>query len=181
MKLVIEVDHPNDNAVYFPPTGTRLRGRFDARRQAQRNANAAHLLQQWTEPVPGQRLSIDTATGEGQILEPLRTDTDEHKAIRQLFEKRGIAVPEDQTFRNVHQPSWLFCMKDLIDAGFARIVEGKLPAKIDGERLKSFVTPDVEGPEDTLRRIVVENSTAMREAVDAIKQLAAAVAKGWGE
>ncbi len=180
MKLVIEADTPSDGNVFFPPAQERVRGRFDATRRVGRNPDAAALLGQWTKPVPGQRIAIDTTAGEGSIIEPLRTD-EENASIVELFNKRSIKVPESQSFSGIHVPSWLAHMKALVQSGLARVVEGKVPDKIDGKPKKSFVTNDEPDPEEQLRATVAENSEVMKECVVAIKQLAEAISNDWGK
>jgi len=176
MKLVIEAASERGANLYFPPLMKTIRGRFDAQRMAARNPDAAKLLNQWPKPVPGQRIELDTASGVGRIVEPVRLD--EFRDVRELFDKRAIAVPEDETHEHVHVPSWLHCMKDAVDAGLAEVVEGKFPAKIDGKRLKSFITPDEPDENETLRASLAANTAAMKDAVEAIRDLAESIA-GW--
>ncbi len=179
MRLVIEADSHDETNVFFPPIQDRIRGRFDATRRVGRNPDCASLLGQWTQPVPGQRISIDTTTATGSVIEPLRAD-EENASIVELFKKRSIKVPESKSFSGIHVPSWLHHMKAIVEAGLARVVEGKVPDKIEGEAKKSFITDDTPDPEEQLRATVAENSEVMKECVVAIKQLAEAISNDWG-
>ena len=175
MQLTLEVDSPKDLNLYFPVIGKRIRGRFDAQRRVTRNPDAARLLGEWPRPVPGQRLKLDTNTSTLTVEEPLHDAGNED--IVALFKKRGIEIPKTERHENVHVPSCLHIMKRAIDANMARVVEGKLPDKIEGAMLKSFITSNQPDETETLRQTVAENSALMREAIDAIQVLARAILK----
>ena len=177
--IVVECGNDKSHNVHFPPVVKNVRGRFNAQMIAARNPDASRLLRQFPDPVPGGRIYLDEKTGEGSILEPLRLD--EFKDLRSLFEKRGIKVPEDQHFQNVSVTDWLYCLKDLVDAGLATVLEGKIPSKIEGKRSKSFIVADAPDEMETLRATVAENSRVMRECVEAIKALAEAISNDWNQ
>ncbi len=175
MKVTIECDCPKDANLFVPPLGRRIRGRFDAARRTAKNPDNASLLGQWPKPVPGQRLSLDTEAATATVEEPLH---DEGNAdLVALFKKRGIAIPETETYRGVHVPSMLHAMKKAVDAGLAKVVEGSLPDKIEGQALRSFIVADSEDPEEMMRKALVANTRIMAASLDAIEHLAEAVAK----
>ncbi len=174
-RLTIEVDTPKDANLFFAPLGVRVRGRFDAQRRTARNPDNSSLLGAWPKPVPGQRVTIDAEAARLTIEEPLEDPSNADLAA--LFKKRGIEVPKTKTYDSVHVPSCLHQIKRAVDAGLAKVVEGKMPDKIDGAMLKSFITPDSEDPEETMRKALVASTRIMAASLDAIEHLAEAVAK----
>ncbi len=174
MQLTIEANSDRDTNLYFPPLSQTIRGRFDATRLSARNPNAATVLSRFPQPIPGQKISIDTQKRVGTIEEPLHDLP--HKDTRKRLAAAGFSLkPRTQQFDGVDVAAWLFCMRDAVDGGLAQVVEGKMPAVIDGKRPKSFVSPDQPDENETLRQTLVENAKAMREAVEAIRDLATAM------
>ena len=91
--LVVEVDDPRNRDLHFRPLGQRVRGTFDASRAARFNVDAARLMTEYPQPIPGQRIGL--AGDEGFILEPLHGE--QHAAIREKLEKKGFGLgPERQ-------------------------------------------------------------------------------------
>ena len=177
--ITIEASTPTSGNLFVPPLGKRLRGRFNPQELAVRNPDNAKHMREWPDGVPGQRLSIDTSSGECAVVEPLRID--EFKAVRKLFDKRGIDVPEDEKYESVHVPSVLHYMQDAVNSGLAVVVEGEIPKVIKGEKLKSFVTSNEPDENETLRDALKENTRVMTECVGAITKLAESISGKWGE
>lgn len=175
MQLTIECDNHKDCNMYVAPIGRRIRGRFDAHRRTAKNPDNATLLGQWPQPVPGQLLSVDTDAKTVTIHEPIRDK--QHEDIAALFKKRSIKIPEHETFEGVHIPSMLHTMKRAVDCRLARVVEGTMPDKIEGEPLKSFIAPNELDPEEQLRETLKENTQVMRECIESIVVLAKAIAQ----
>lgn len=174
MQLTIECDNKNDSNLYIAPLGRRIRGRFDAHRRTSKNPDNATLLGQWPQPVPGQLLSVDTETGKVSIHEPVRDK--EHEDIAALFKKRSIKIPEHETFNGVHVPSMLHLMRNAVNGGLARVTEGTMPERIEGQPLKSFIANNEPDPEEQLREALVKNMEVMQEVVASINILARAIA-----
>lgn len=129
--LELEIDSPNDGPVFFGPLGRRLRGRFDAARVVKHDGSASRLLNEFPNPIPGQRLVVNVDTGECVVLEPLHDA--EFAAIRQKIEKAKMTLePERQEYKQ-HVPTLLHWCKRLVEDSCARVLRGKLPDKIDGE------------------------------------------------
>ena len=177
MKIACEVDTLKDTNLYFPAIGKRIRGKFDPQRRVARNPDNAPLLGQWPRPVPGQLIELDTEKAEVTVREPL--EDEENSDIVDLFKKRGIKIPETETHRGVHVPSCLHILKNAVDAGLCKVVEGKIPSKIEGRMLKSFINPGETDPEEELRQTVAENSRVMRQCALAIEKLAEAISNDW--
>lgn len=135
--LEVEVDSPRNDSLHFLPASKRVRGRFDLGRACKTSGAAGKLMNDWPDPIPGQRIGINLRTHEGYIAEPLHEA--EHLANRQRIEERKMRLPaERQSFNNCHLPTWLYWLKRAVEAGLARVVKGELPETIEGEPRKSF-------------------------------------------
>lgn len=146
MKLEIEVDGPQNECLSFRPLQRRIRGRFDHARCA--NPMAATKVREWGGPIPGQRLGIDSKSGEAWLHDPLHDA--EFATIRDRIEAHGMAVPDDETFQNVDVPTWLFWLRRACESGVARVTEGTLPETIDGPIQRSFISKPVVDSRDRL-------------------------------
>lgn len=142
--VAVEIDGPLNEAHYFRPLGRRLRGRFDAHRVA---GDTGRLVQRWPDPIPGQRIGVDVAAGEGFIEESLHDP--QHAAVKSKAEKVGAVGPPRETFAGVHVPTWLFWLRQAVEAGIARIVQGTLPEKIEGAQTE-FITQRQTDPVERL-------------------------------
>jgi len=143
--VAVEIDGPLNEAHYFRPLGRRVRGRFDAHRVA---GDTGRLVQAWPDPIPGQRIGVDVAAGEGFIEESLCDP--QHAALKAKAERVGAVGPPREVFAGVHVPTWLFWLRQAVEAGIARIVQGTLPATIDGSPQREFITPKAADPIDRL-------------------------------
>lgn len=135
--IEIEVNGKNNNNLFFGPLGRSIRGRFELSKATSHHPAASVLTNRWSEPIPGQRIGIDTDTGEGFIVEPLHED--EHTAIRDRIKKTSKIEPPKQTFERVHAPTWLYWIKRAVDAGLAKVTAGKLPATVEGAKMDLFI------------------------------------------
>ena len=150
--VIVEVDTPDNGSLHFRPLQRRVRGRFDVGRLPE----PGRLLREWPEGIPGQRIGIDPASGEGFILEPLHDEP----ALKEKAEALGKLEPARQTFAGVDPVTWLHWIKLAVESGLARVVEGTLPDKIDGEPQTQFVTQPVPDPIDRLAA-AMEKQTEM--------------------
>jgi hypothetical protein len=158
--IEIEVDTPNNGDLFFLPAMQRVRGRFLPTRVA--SEDIGRLVRDFPNGVPGQRIRLDTAAAMGSIIEPLHDE--EHAATAAAVEKRLLAnapgngevgydppVKEHMAF----VPTWLLWMRRAVNAGYARLVKGKLPDADPPEGTKELFRPAASRDE------VIEKLTAM--------------------
>jgi len=162
--IEIEVDGSTNDQLYFFPLGRPVRGRFDYNRVAEPKAKM--LTNQWPTPIPGQRLAVNPATGEAQLIEGLRDP--EHQMIREAAERRG-RIPQNETFRDVDTATWLFHMRNAVECGLARIVRGAFPDKIEGTP-KTSLFPRQKGSNEQLADAIKEQTAVMREMMMMLAQ-----------
>jgi len=155
----VEVDGPRCEDLIFAPLQRRIRGRLDFLKVGE--PMAAVEAQNWPGPIPGQRLGIDRE-GTGYIAEPLHDPR--NGTIKERIEAKGMKLePKTQVFDSVDAPTWLFWIKQAVEAGIAKVVSGKLPDKIDGKVQMNFVTNEpAESPVDKLTA-AIERQTATFE------------------
>jgi hypothetical protein len=153
--VAIEVDGPLNEALFFRPLGQRIRGRFDARRI---RGDVGSLAQKWPDAIPGQVLGIDTASGEAFVDDALNAP--ENAAIRARVEKVGSIEPK-RTIPNADTATWLHWIKEAVEAGLARVVQGVLPQKIDGAPELEFITRKKADPIDRLTAAIEKQNELM--------------------
>lgn len=164
--LEIEIDGPNNQQHRFRPLQRNLRGRFDFGRVAEPMAKLQ--TNRFPQPIPGQRLSLDTASGEAAIIEPLHDA--EHIRTRRTIEKHGSTIaPQQQPLGKVHIATFLFWMKSAVEAGLARVVRGTLPDVIEGEPQKSFLSAAAFNPNDRLAAALESIVAVNREILAQLK------------
>lgn len=130
--LEIEVDSPKNRNLYFVPLDRNLRGRFDYMR------TTTNYVKKGAPVYPGQVLGVNLSTGETYIKEPIHDSPE----LKREVEKRFKLAPAREDAGKQHVPTILYWMKRAIESGSARIVNGRLPEKIDGEPKKRFNVPD---------------------------------------
>lgn len=141
MQLTIEIDGQHNECLAFRPLQRRIRGRFDYLRDSEPQSKLA--AGQLPQAVPGQRIGI--ADGVGFVEEPLHDD--EHQAVRELLEARGAKLaPSREEFEDVDSPTWAYWLCRAVDAGVARIVDGKRPAKLDEAKVRKDFLLAEPGP-----------------------------------
>ena len=160
--IEIEVDGKHNEAFHFRPIGRTVRGRFDLSKVSEPLAQMQRG--KFPLPIPSQRLGIDIELGEGFIAEPLHEV--EHTAIRDVIETRGFKLPaEREAFASVHVPTWIFWIKRAVESGLARVVKGTLPATIEGEPQKSFITKRPEVKTDDRLVAAIERQNELMAAL----------------
>ena len=88
----IEIDGALNESVLFLPLARKIRGRLDFER-----LNQEWALKVWDrwgrQPIPGQRLQLDTKTGAAKLVEPLREEGHETLGKR-IAEETNSIIPE---------------------------------------------------------------------------------------
>lgn len=157
--VTLEIDGPHNEAIYFRPLSRRVRGRWDYMRMGEPNSKIAAASE--PNPIPSQRIGYDLDKQVGFIDEPLHAS--EHKAIRERIEARGQRLPaEREEFTDADAATWLFWLKSAVEAGIARVVEGKLPDKLPGKPRVNFITTDQPTATDKLT-VAIDKQTAVLE------------------
>lgn len=155
--LEVEIDGPHNEQLHFTPLQRNIRGKFDFMRMGEPMARIKAV--EWPVPIPSQRLGVD-ADGIGYIAEPLHDA--KHAPIKEKIEAQGMKLePALQTFEGIDLTTWLFWIKQAVEAGLAKVVSGKLPDKIEGKPKMNFVLN--EPPANALDKLTVaiEKQTAM--------------------
>lgn len=147
MLEVVEITPAGERSpsLFFPPLQRRVRGRFDARDEAD-GAAMGPLLVAWPRPLPGQVLGL-RPDGSAYLREPLHGD--EHAQDRAKIEAQGMTLnPECEELGPADVPTWLHWAKRSVAAGLARVVRGRLPEKVEGRPRLQFISPEREDPRD---------------------------------
>jgi hypothetical protein len=165
--VTIEIDGARNEALHFRPLQRRLRGRFDYMRDTEPMSKVR--AGEEPGPIPGQRLGFDSATGTGFVAEPLHLP--EFRAIRERIETKGFRLPpEREEFPNADEATWLFWIDGAVKAGLARVIDGKLPDKIDGKPQLNFVTGDRDTTTDRLAAAVERQNELFGSLLDVLKR-----------
>jgi hypothetical protein len=166
--LEIEINGLGRNeSLHFRPLGKNIRGRFDLLQETEPLARMK--IMEFPQAIPGQRIGVDLETGEGYIAEPLHNA--EHAATRERIESRGLRLPPArEVFAKVDVSTWLYWLKQAVESGIARVVEGVMPAKIDGDVKKSFITSRPAPARDERLAVAIERQNVLMEAM--LKQMA---------
>lgn len=169
----IEVANPNNAALFFHATDSRLRGRFDARLLPAGRGSAV-LAQGWPEPIPGQVIGIDPAKGEAWIRDRLYEP--QFQALRRKIEKLGFGLPPERVdFSKPHMPTWQFWMARAVESGAAVVLAGQLPdadSLRDEAKTSRFVQQE-SAAESALRQLASQNAALVGAIEQLVKQLAA--------
>ena len=163
--IEVEIDAPNNANLYFGPTQSRVRGRFDVRRIAE--PEAAKLINRWPDPIPGQRIALDPATGEGEIVEPLYSP--EHAALREKIAARGCKLEAERQVFTADAATWLYWIAGAIEAGLAKLVRGSLPAELPGKPQTRFHSVAHVDPIDRLAAAMEKQNEMLAELIKARK------------
>jgi hypothetical protein len=158
--IIVEIDGNLNQSCYWRPLQKRIRGRFDLHRVKEPNAGKLHSI--WPEPIPGQQLSLDLVTAEGAILEPLYEA--KFAAIREKIEQQGQKLPaEREIFQGVDVATWVFFLRELVDSGKARLIEGEFP-KIDESKVqRRFHSSERPGTEDKLLSAIEQQNALLTQ------------------
>jgi len=175
--IELQIDTGTNGDVMFHPVGERVRGRFQV---AKVNASELGTLpRDLPDGVPGQVIAFDPATSTGYIRDPLLSP--ENASIKDAIVKRmGGQVefgPAEKPFPNAHAGTWTGWMRQLVLAGLAKVVKGKLPDSDPEDMRRSFYTPDAKVDR---RDAIIDKLTALLMATmpaDKRKELAAILGK----
>lgn len=155
--VLIEFDTPTNSNVLFQPLQRVIRGRFDARRIR----SAGPLWDRWPEVIPGQRLQLNTTTGEAAIVEPLWNA--EHSTIRNRIESRGMKLAPGSEELKADVPTWVYWIRQLVESGKAKLVSGELPTKVEGTPRTRFLSNETPEPIDRLTDAIREQTEVMTQ------------------
>jgi hypothetical protein len=164
--VTIEVDGPkNESLVFRPLVGHRIRGRFDVKRISE--PESGRLAKRWPEPVPGQRLRLSPAVegkerhdiGDLTVIEPLHAE--EHALNKKRVLASGQAIAPAEVNHQVEISSALHYMKQAVDTGLARVVEGELPKTLKHKPRTQYHTREVEHREDKVEAAIGKMASAI--------------------
>jgi hypothetical protein len=164
--LAVEFDGKQNQNFYFGPLGL-IRGRFDLHRVAEPNAGKLHA--RWPEPIPGQRLEYDFATGAGAVVEPLYEE--KFAAIRERIEALGQKLPEQRRAFALDAATLAHWLKGLIATGDAKLVAGVIP-EVQGKPQTRFHSSEQLDPLDKLTAAIEKQNELQAQLVAAIGELA---------
>ena len=165
--IEVEIDGPQNQALYFRPLQRRVRGRFDLHRV--KEPNAGKLLGTWPDPIPGQRLALNVDTGEAAIVEPLYEP--QYAAIRERIEAQGRKLgPERESFK-VDVPTWAYWLQSAVSSGVARVTAGTLPESIEGMPRLRFHSAEQPDPIDRLTTAIERQCELQAETLKLLAKL----------
>ncbi|HEV7281329.1 MAG TPA: hypothetical protein VGN57_14095 [Pirellulaceae bacterium] len=159
----IEVSGPKNEALIFAPLQRRIRGRFDLGKVAEPSARMR--ITDYPEAIPGQRLRLDYASGEGAVVEPLHDA--KHAALREKIGKRGVRFsPACEAIDSADVATWHFWLRRAVESGHARIVAGAFAEDVPGKPKVSFITKPVESSNDKLTAALDRVGDLLAAALD---------------
>lgn len=163
----LEIDTPENSNLHFRPLCRSVRGRFDFARVAEPMARVKAI--DWPV-IPSQRIGI-TVDGAGYLIETLHAP--ENAAIKEKIERMGMRLePAMQEFEGIDQPSWLWWLRQAVQAGVARVVSGKLPEVIHGAIRKNFILAEPPmSPSERMSAALENQTTAFNNLTSAILKL----------
>lgn len=166
--IEIEFDGPRNENPVFRPLDRKCRGRFILARVP--NPNAQTLTKKYGAPIPGERLSLDLDTGEACIIEPLQLP--EHEELRNKLarDETGRTIfrfgPARDSKGVVHKPTYLFWMRQVVEAGYARLTAGEFPRDLGGKPRTNFRSNETVSRDDRMMQILEQNTAAIRALLE---------------
>ena len=161
MILTIEIRNPGNRALYFKPTGERVRGAIDFA-----VTNDPDLYAYGREfggkTLPGKRITLDTEKREGLIFDPLALPENAPlfgklaaKSADPIRNGATIKAGDPKRYEALTQDdcaTWANEMRKAVAAGHAVVVSGDVNAKIDGVPRTEFihVRRDVKDKKDEM-------------------------------
>ncbi|MBL9163128.1 MAG: hypothetical protein JNL18_10370 [Planctomycetaceae bacterium] len=159
--VAVEFDTPTNSNVNFAPLQRTVRGRFDLRR----DPNAGQLLNRWPEPIPGQLVQYDFASGEGFIVEPLHEER--YAAIRERIEALGMKLTKEREAFVLDAATFAYWMAGLIESGDAKLLAGTMPTSVEGKPRTRFHSSEEADPIDKLSA-AIERQTQQQNKLLAV-------------
>jgi hypothetical protein len=166
--LEVEMTHPRRRHIIFKPLGPNARGlrcRIDMSNARTKTEQA--IRQAWAEPIPGERLCIDFATGEKYIREPLHDEQFEQQ--RALILSRGWKLlPKKDIIAAETVATWVYHLTRMVAGGSARVVLGELPPldSLEGEPRKSFIVDRPKNPNEKLTEVLDQVATLLGAIIE---------------
>jgi hypothetical protein len=140
--IVLEMDTGTGGEVFFPPAQKKLRGRIVINNLRDEQARVHPEFKDLD--IPGQRLHFDPETKKAHIEETLYSDL--HRRAREAICRRWTLAPITTDIKSdIDKPTWLYWLKRLVECGYARVVHGALPDKIEGKPQLQFLTVEPQG------------------------------------
>ena len=171
--VAVEFDTPRNSNVRFAPLQRTIRGRFDISRDSE--PNAGQLRTKWPEPIPGQRVEYDFASGEGFIVEPLHEER--FAAIRERIESLGMRLPKEKEAFILDQATFNHWMAGLIATGDAKLLNGSMPASVDGKPRTRFHSNEQSDPIDRLAAAIERQGEQQNKALTMLAEALARLSK----
>lgn len=129
--IVLEISGPKSESILFPPTQSRLRGRFTMSNHP--GQTAAAQITMMGSFIPGMCIKFDGQKKQLVVFDPLGTDEykDQMDKIKTLHKeafrtKTRVEETVEYAFKNATDAKTvLWEMRKLVDAGLAKIVKGE--------------------------------------------------------
>lgn len=160
MNLEIEIDGPHNEQLHFRPLRRSIRGRFEWARVNEPQAR----IKAATEPpvIPGQRIGWDGA--KLYVADGLHDA--QHAAVKERIERQGYRLPPAREEFDVDEATALYWIARAVESGFARVVSGKLPAKLTGEPQKDFLLKREPSQTDRLTAAIERQNNLMAQLLE---------------
>lgn len=159
--LTVEIDNPRNCNHMFPPLQRTLRGRLDWNRDQRPHARANG---DQMGVIPGQRIMI--GGNKATIHEPLRDD--DYEVQREKIEAMGYTLAKDETFDDIDANTWHFWLQRAVDAGHAKVIDGKLPRADAGKATKDFIHTKPTNPIDKLSEAIERQTEALTKLLEGL-------------
>lgn len=147
--LEIEIRSANNEGLFFFPLRRKLRGRLDCAKL--RGRSAADLRDKFPDAIPGVVVGFDGTSA--YVRDPLHDD--EHRAVRAKLVAAGYRLgPAREEFSNVDSATWAHWLNRAVEAGYAKVLSGKLPEVNGTPKLAAIVRQSREDVIDKLVSLV---------------------------
>jgi hypothetical protein len=171
--VAIEFDTPRNSNVRFAPLQRTIRGRFDISRDTE--PNAGQLRSKWPEPIPGQRVEYDFASGEGFVVEPLHEER--YAAIRERIEAQGLKIGKEREAFICDAATFSHWAGGLIGTGDAKLLVGSMPQAVTGKPRTRFHSNEQSDPIDRLAAAIERQGEQQNKLLTMLAEALARLSK----
>jgi hypothetical protein len=148
--LEIEVDGPCNRNLAFSPADTIVRGRIRFDRMG-RDIPPEVSRRYGTDTIPGQVIGFNTKTGQGYVRERLHEP--EFASLTHKLRERATIAPEIVPL-SVDKATMLHWMKRAVQDGDAKLLNGVMPEKIEGNPRLEFFVPERKPSEQRIANVL---------------------------
>jgi hypothetical protein len=167
--ITLEVRNKFNRGLFFKPIQAPIRGTIDF--VATKDEHLYAMGQYFDgQPIPGQRIVLDTDKAEGAVYDPLAHPDNAtiankiRERLNGVIKNGTIAFDEPKRFAKVHPATWLHHMKQAVEAGIAVVVSGDINTPVEGEPQREFIhrrEPQKDKRDDIIATLIEQNNKLM--------------------